>query len=443
LKPGTIKSSSQASYTQPTSGPSISSKSQQPVDAESATTNIPAKNINFVENYKNWCVSPVLNDIYKQDIKLPIIHFKEYRLLSSTLWEQLKYFSFLAITAPDQAAVDLARFLKKDPSVVDKGAAAEQNSVEELDPDDENFIIHSLKATQGVINDTFSAVGQILNKLKIDTPDMSRANADDPYEGLYSPEETKFNYTFPYYTSLLKSKDSSFSEGYSGDGKGALPTFLDNLSNKYKARDPKKGARALVEPGMYIEKTQFYNFGKNEESISFSFPLLNTISQEQINENYQFLFLLIYQNTMYRKDRSAFIPPCIYEVLVPGTRYIKWAYISRLSVSFLGTRRMVEVDSGIGVFKTIVPEAYNVNITVTGLHEEAGNFLIRSAANNFSDIKIRDITSSQSLIPPPDEAIPQSEPVPAISDRIPLQPATSPPPPEPIRPIPNILPPLT
>jgi len=377
LRPSVLNSSAEAQYTPAKNSPSTSVESQQTVATENTPAKIPGKDINFVENYKNWCVSPVLNNIYKQEIKLPIIHLKEYRLLTSTLWEQIKYFTFLAATVPGRTADDVATFLGED-----------------VNAKDPSFIVKGLRATQAVIDAGFAEVGELLNYLNIDTPDMARAKSEDPYDGLYSPEETKFKYTFPYYTSLLKSKDSSFSEGYSGDGKGILPTFLETTIKGYsQKRDPGLGARALVEPGIYIEKTQFYQFGKDGESISFSFPLLNTISQEQINENYQFLFLLIYQNTMYRKDRSAFIPPCIYEVLVPGTRYMKWAYISSLSVDFIGTRRMIEVDSGIGVFKTIVPEAYNVNITVTGLHEEAGNFLIRSAANTFSDIKIRDITS--------------------------------------------------
>jgi len=393
LEPSVLTSSSQEQFTPAQKGPSTKVTPNQTVAPENAPTSIPSRNINFVENYKNWCVSPVLNNIYKQEIKLPIIHFKEFRLLTSTLWEQLKYFTFLAATTPGRVAGDVERFFQGD--------SGESSPLPK-------YIVEGLKQTQEEIDKGFSAVNGALEALNIDTPDMARASSDDPYEGLYSPEETGFKYTFPYYTSLLKEKRSSYSDTYNADGMGGLPTFLDSTINNYTAkRDPGKGIRALVEPGLFIEKTKFYNFGDNE-SISFSFPLLNTISREQINENYQFLFLLIYQNTMYRKDRSAFIPPCIYEVLVPGTRYMKWAYISRLSVDFIGTRRMIEVDSGIGVFKTIVPEAYNVNISVTGLHEEAGNFLIRAAAGDFSDIKIRDIIESSKR--PLDLATRQADP---------------------------------
>jgi hypothetical protein len=378
LTPSVLTSSSQERYAPASNGPSMRPAADRPVISQNAPTKIPGKNINFVENYKNWCVSPVLNNIYKQEIKLPIIHFKEYRLLTSTLWEQAKYFAFIAATVPGRLAEDVSNFF--GPGDLNLG------------PPEPNYIVEGLNKTQEVIDFTFSEAKKMIGDLKIDTPDMDRAGSKDPYEGIYSPTETGFEYTFPYYTSLLKSKSSSFSEGYSGDGKGALPTFIDSVISRGGETNPSLGSRALVEPGIFIEKTQFYQFKQNGgESIRFSFPLLNTISQEQINENYQFLFLLIYQNTMYRKDRSAFIPPCIYEVLVPGMRYMKWAHISRLVIDFIGTRRMIEVDSGIGTFKTIVPEAYNVNITVTGLHEEAGNFLIRSSANNFSEIEIRDM----------------------------------------------------
>ncbi len=379
LTPSVLTSSSQETYTQAPNGPAINPPAARSVTPQNATTKIPGRNINFVENYKNWCVSPVLNNIYKQEIKLPIIRFKEYRLLTSTLWEQAKYFAFIYATAPGRLAQDVSNFFGPGDFPADG-----------VGPPAPNPIVRSLEKTQETIDTAFGRAKEMVESLDIKTPDFERASDEDPYEGIYSPEKTGFEYTFPYYTSLLKSKDSKFGDTYSGDGKGALPTFLDSMLSK--ADSPSYGARALVEPGVFIEKTQFYQFKQDGgESISFSFPLLNTISQEQINENYQFLFLLIYQNTMYRKDRSAFIPPCIYEVLVPGTRYMKWAHISRLGIDFIGTRRMIEVDSGIGVFKTIVPEAYNVNITVTGLHEEAGNFLIRSSANNFSEIKIRDM----------------------------------------------------
>lgn len=184
----------------------------------------------------------------------------------------------------------------------------------------------------------------------------------------------------------MRSKSASYSDTYSGDGKGLIETGVNALKDFTETHA--QGYRGLVEPGLYIEKTQFYNFDRNQESISFSFPLLNTMSPEQISENYQILFLLLYQNSMFRKDRSAYVPPCIYEVLIPNTRYMKYAYISMLSVEFLGTRRVIEINAPAfptgNKFKTIIPEAYKVNMTITGLHDEVGNFLEKSDRETFS-----------------------------------------------------------
>lgn len=370
LVPDTL-TSTEEKIVERSKGPTISKSQSNPIIAESSQTSIPGKNINFVENFKNWTVSPILNDIYKSDIKIPTIELKEYRLLNSTLWEQAKYFMYLGKTTSGRAAQDVQTFLGED-----------------------NFLTNALEITQILVDSVFTGTKTVLELLGIDTPDLTNQSSEDPYEGLYKLTNTGFSYTLPFYSNDIRNKFSSFSEGYSGDGKGEK-SVVSKVEERLKSWVSKSSGniRALIEPGIYIEKTQYYNYGANLENVSFSFPLLNTISPEQINENYQFLFLLIYQNSIFRKDRAAFIPPCIYEVLIPGQRYMKYAYISDLKIDYIGTRRMVEVDSGIGVFKTIVPEAYNVSLTLSNMHEENGNFMIRSASNAISEVAISDILS--------------------------------------------------
>lgn len=371
LAPGNSKPP-QTTVARPTAGaPTVRPTPQGVVTVENSET-INNMHINFLENFNNWTVSPILNAIYKNDIKIPAIHLKEYRLLESTLWNQVKYFAYIAEGVVGRTGEKIEQYIGR-----------------------ENWLSDALKWSQETMDSSFEKAKGVLETLNIDTPDFEGFDNPDPYENLYSTTKTGFEYTFPLYTKDMKNQFAGFSETYSGDGKNLLDKIFNNkLYNiNQLAELLSQGGRALVEPGIYIEKTQFYNFGSNLERIDFSFPLLNTISQEQINQNYQFLFLLLYQNTMFRKDRAAFIPPCIYEVLIPGIRYMKFAYISSLKINFLGTRRMIEVDPGIppGPFKTIVPEAYDVNITISNLHEEGGNYIIRSAANSFDEVKIRDI----------------------------------------------------
>ena len=60
-----------------------------------------------------------------------------------------------------------------------------------------------------------------------------------------------------------------------------------------------------------------------------------------------------------------------------------YAYISRLAVNFLGARRLMNLEvpvsdeegNDIGTITTTVPDAYELDITVTGLNEETRNML--------------------------------------------------------------------
>jgi hypothetical protein len=60
-------------------------------------------------------------------------------------------------------------------------------------------------------------------------------------------------------------------------------------------------------------------------------------------------------------------PPRIYQVKVPGHRFIRWAYCSDFSVTFLGTKRNID-----GI---IVPEGYNVSMSFQSLTVEVSNFM--------------------------------------------------------------------
>lgn len=356
LKPANSAAKETATVAPPSTDPSVAPPANKQVNITPPSNNSSAQ-INLISKYRNWTVSPIINSIFQEDLKIPDIRLKEKRMISSTLWEQFKYFAIAGTTTVDFLINKIAEKFEtaKESAEKAKEAAAKQNNI---------------------------ATG-LLGLLNVNTENQ---RSNDPYDGIYSLEDTGFEYVFPFYTREMRSKSASYSDTYSGDGKGLIETGVNALKDFTETHA--QGYRGLVEPGLYIEKTQFYNFDRNQESISFSFPLLNTMSPEQISENYQILFLLLYQNSMFRKDRSAYVPPCIYEVLIPNTRYMKYAYISMLSVEFLGTRRVIEINAPAfptgNKFKTIIPEAYKVNMTITGLHDEVGNFLEKSDRETFS-----------------------------------------------------------
>jgi hypothetical protein len=74
----------------------------------------------------------------------------------------------------------------------------------------------------------------------------------------------------------------------------------------------------------------------------------------------------------------------MYELLIPGVKYVMYAVMESLNIDFIGTRREIDLQipaatNGVRVTKkTIVPEAYNVSIVFKALTTDSGNLLIEA-----------------------------------------------------------------
>jgi len=104
-----------------------------------------------------------------------------------------------------------------------------------------------------------------------------------------------------------------------------------------------------------------------------------------------------------------------------------YAYISNLSINFVGSRREMSLPSPFGpsTLNTIIPDAYIVNITLTGLNEETRNFIYTSVANkiNVSQVPLPvQVTKSPDNIAPavnspkPPPYLVKNNPNPTIKD---------------------------
>ena len=226
-----------------------------------------------------------------------------------------------------------------------------------------------------------------------------------PYEGLYITEDTKFVYRMPYFENIANAVQNSFANDDKFiSGSMGLGGMLAGAVNKIET-----GMYGLAtsmniqEPGIYIEKPQFYTFGVSNEQVTFNFPLINTgwSTFEDVQRNWQLIYLLIYQNRPNRKTRELIDPPCLYEVMIPGVKYMPYAFISNLSVSFMGSRRSYYINvptSGGGStrIQTIIPDAYMVSITLKGLIAESQNFLYHMLFEKQSKVSV--IESSGGIV---------------------------------------------
>ncbi len=215
--------------------------------------------------------------------------------------------------------------------------------------------------------------------------DSSSSSVLNPYAGLYLTEDTKFVYRLPYFENAAYNLTNAFADDdhvlTSGVIGGTGKKIVDTVRSTAVAAAQVTG---MTEPGIYIEKPQFYAFGTNgsTESLSIRFPLINTgwATFEDVQKNWQLLYMLVYQNRPNRKTRDLIDPPCIYEVMIPGVKYMPYAFISNLSVEFYGARRSYYINvpnknNGTTKIQTIIPDAYNISITLKSLVTETQNFL--------------------------------------------------------------------
>lgn len=239
------------------------------------------------------------------------------------------------------------------------------------------------------------------------TPDLIEStnyfDPMNPYSLLYTTQPTGFKYSIPYMENTYVQNAGGF--GDTGAG-GTISNILQNLGETATNFLQELNMNKTVAPGRMIEKPKGFTFDGREKSYTVSFPLFNTKSYAELIRNWQFLFLLSYQNSPNRVNRDLIDPPCIYEASISGVWYSKYAALTNLTVDFVGARRemMLPVqvidhspDSGNQQTATgawiprkrktlaVIPDAYQVTLTFTELFAETQNFkfqMLREAMND-------------------------------------------------------------
>ena len=91
---------------------------------------------------------------------------------------------------------------------------------------------------------------------------------------------------------------------------------------------------------------------------------------------------------MQRIDRNIINPPPIYEVEIPGLKYMPLCYLSNIEVKFKGSRRTMTLplpsatgQGNLGL-NTVVPEAYEITLSITSLVAESKNFMYSTVFKN-------------------------------------------------------------
>lgn len=194
--------------------------------------------------------------------------------------------------------------------------------------------------------------------------------------GLYLTEDTGFTYCLPYFEKPPSINNSWGASNNESVASGLINTGMDVVEEISSFVN-------LAQPGVYIQKAKHFSFAEEGPTLTVKFPLFNTVTRNQgdisYQLNYEFLWLLTYQNKPYKTSFARTLPPKIYDATIQGMVNMPYAYISSLEVDFVGTVRNKEVEiADIGRFSAPIPDAYEVTIQFTSLLSDYANLMVGS-----------------------------------------------------------------
>lgn len=205
-------------------------------------------------------------------------------------------------------------------------------------------------------------------------------NSHLPYYGLYPAKQTGFWYSLPYFSDIYRTITNSWD---SADALSQIP-----IANKIPIIGEYMGLggiEALAKAwavGVGHEIPLAYS-GTNRESLNVMFVLLNTVSIHDIQRNWEFIYLMSYQNSQNRRNYIVVDPPKFYTVQIEGVKYSSAMYVSDFQVGNLGQTKRVFLNGAL----QHIPEAWAVKITLTDLIPHSQNMLEAMRARDFSTIE--------------------------------------------------------
>ena len=276
-----------------------------------------------------------------------------------------------------------------------KGVKAASDNVDDIfgvDPIALLGKLNSLGGDGGPIDQIKGTVGKFKDALeeysKEDTALLEDHNLKS-LEGIYLTSRTGFQYRLPFYDPQ-QTVESSWGEKDDKTG-GVLGGIISGAMGKGETLSETLN---ITQPGVYIEKPKYFQHATDGMKRTIKFPLLNTIRRADVNQvqqNYELLWLLAFQNKSYKTSFAKSPPPKLYTISVPGQFSMPYAYISNLTINFLGTVRRTSVSTPILSNKKVIPksvevpipEAYEVTIEFTSLIGDYGNMMMSNAFTTF------------------------------------------------------------
>jgi len=332
-----------------------------------------ATQINVVRDFY-WTYSKLKEG--RQEV--PRIILTERKLRTNALVSQLKYSLGQVSNNLAQTLDNIGQYAGNRPSVKD-------------------FVSKMKSAVAGapaVVNDLASTFTD--NFQDDNNPTVNSSPWLKPYRNLYLTDPTGWVYILPYFDNNHASQSNSFADTgkVGGIGDAAAP-FIGMVTEAAEVTASINNPTQIT----YIEKTKFYNYPTEGEDINIEFPLINTgeVTYEDVIRNWQFLFLLVYQNRPGKTSQNTVDQPVIYQAEIPGVKFFPFCYMTSITIDFQGSRREMDISipssnntssdagseagqalgstSGATTMKAIIPDAYRVRLSLKSMTANTKNFM--------------------------------------------------------------------
>lgn len=251
---------------------------------------------------------------------------------------------------------------------------------------------------------------QIFKQSKVDGASLHKGILS-PYNFLYATKMTGFKFVFPMLTSTdlykinntwVSGQDSNTSYLLHNPISQMLSKISEGISNStadvanllalYQNKEGGVSSRGSV-----FEMAKYFNFDTQDtDEVTISFVLFNTIVKngivDQWKRNLYFISLFNLRNLPFKLDYTTYLPPLLYDIIIPGVKRLPFAYVSSFSAEPQGLIRNMKIENFLSRIagaatnenKNVsvpVPEAWTVSITFKSMLARSANLMLAGGAD--------------------------------------------------------------
>lgn len=251
---------------------------------------------------------------------------------------------------------------------------------------------------------------QIFKQSKVDGASLHKGILS-PYNFLYATKMTGFKFVFPMLTSTdlykinntwVSGQDSNTSYLLHNPISQMLSKISEGISNStadvanllalYQNKEGGVSSRGSV-----FEMAKYFNFDTQDtDEVTISFVLFNTIVKNRIvdqwKRNLYFISLFNLRNLPFKLDYTTYLPPLLYDIIIPGVKRLPFAYVSSFSAEPQGLIRNMKIENFLSRIagaatnenKNVsvpVPEAWTVSITFKSMLARSANLMLAGGAD--------------------------------------------------------------